>query len=133
VTCVLRALGRGFDPEAFLAGSPFTEATPYQIGQPARGAQTRSGAGFNVTVSEAGFADLEVQIQEAILFLDTHEDELRRLGRFPGVDEVEIDFGIEWRDTSPQTDLFPADLLWRAGALDIGLRITHYLMQQRES
>ena len=133
MTCVLRALGAAFNPEAYLADSPFSEATSYHVGQPARGAQGRSGAGFNVTVSEAGFDDLDVQIQEAIAFLDTHEDELRRLGRFPGVDEMEIDFGIEWRDSSPQTDIFPPDLLWRAGALDIGLRITHYLAQQRES
>jgi hypothetical protein len=133
VTCVLRALGTEFDPEAFLAETTFSDATAYHVGDPGRGAQGRSGGGFNVTVSEAGFGDLDVQIQEAIAFLDTHEDELRRLGRFPGVQEVEIDFGIEWRDSSPQTDLFPADLLWRAGALDIGLRITHYLMQQRES
>lgn len=128
--CVLRAVGAEFNPEAYLAQSPFAQATAYRIGDPARGP---SGAGFNLSVSDAGFADLDVQIQEAIEFLDTHEDELRRLGRFPGVEEVEIDFGIEWRDASPQSDTFPADLLWRAGALDIGLRVTHYLMPQRES
>jgi hypothetical protein len=131
VSCVLRAVGAEFDPDAYLAGSPFPRAASYRVG--ARGAEERTVAGFNVTVSEKGFRDLDAQIEDAIEFLDQHEDELRRLGRFPGVQEVELEFGIEWRDASPQTDAFPPDLLWRAGALDIGLRVTHYLMPQKES
>ena len=90
-------------------------------------------SGFNVTISEADMGDLATQIEEAIAFLDEHEDELRRLGRFEGVEEIEIDFAVEWRDLATQSDWFPPELLWRAGALDIALRVTHYLTPERES
>ena len=59
--------------------------------------------------------------------------ELRRLGSFEGVEEVEIDFAVAWRDLAAQSDWFPPELLWRAGALDIALRVSHYLTQERES
>ena len=63
-------------------------------------------------------------------FLDEYEEELRRLGRFPGVEGVSLDFGIRWREVAAQTDTFPSDLLWRAGALDISLEITHYMVAE---
>jgi hypothetical protein len=49
------------------------------------------------------------------------------------VEELELDFTVAWRDLAMQTDWFPPELLRRAGALDIALRVTHYLPQQRES
>jgi hypothetical protein len=124
-----------FDTEAYLAGSPFKRATRYRRGEPRWPAfeQASRMSGFNVTISEADMGDLATQIDEAIAFLDEHEDELRRLGRFEGVEEIEIDFAVEWRELSTQSDWFPPELLWRAGALDIALRVTHYLVQQRES
>jgi hypothetical protein len=135
MSCVLRAGGMEFDTEAYLAESPFKTASRYRRGDPRWPAldQASRTSGFNVTISDAGVGDLATQIEEAIAFLDEHEDELRRLGRFEGVEEVEIDFAVEWRDLSVQTDWFPPELLWRAGALDIALRVTHYLVQQRES
>jgi hypothetical protein len=132
---MLRAGGAEFDADAYLAASPFGEATRYHRGDPRwpgfKG--THRTSGFKVTVSRAAVADLATQVEEAIAFLDEHEDELRRLGRFDGVEELELDFTVAWRDLAMQTDWFPPELLWRAGALDIALRMTHYLPQQRES
>jgi hypothetical protein len=135
MSCVLRASGAEFDAAAYLADSPFRRATVYGRGDPAwaGAARGRASAGFNVSLGEDDGGGLAAQIDEAIEFLDLHEDELRRLGRFPGVEEVEIDFAIEWRDAAMQTDCFPPELLWRAGALDIGLRVTHYVAQRAES
>ena len=132
---MLRAGGPDFDTDAYLADSPFEHVTRYRRGEPRwpglAGASRTSG--FDVTVSEADMGDLATQIDEAIEFLDKHEDELRRLGRFEGVEEMEIDFAVERRDVAVQAEWFPPELLWRAGALDIALRITHYLALQRES
>jgi hypothetical protein len=77
-----------FDTEAYLAGSPFTHATRYRRGEPRWPAleETSRTSGFNVTISEADMGDLATQIDEAIAFLDQHEDELRRLGRFEGME-----------------------------------------------
>lgn len=134
MSCVLRAKGESFDVAAFLASSPLQAATVYEKGDPlvpgGSPASTRRASGFNLTVSEAGLDDLEGQIHDAVEFLDECEDELRRLGRFPGVEEVSLDFGVRWREVAAQTDSFPSDLLWRAGALDLSLEITHYLVEE---
>jgi hypothetical protein len=135
VSCVLRAGGADFDTDAYLADSPFAHVSRYRRGEPRwpSFSGTSRTSGFSVTISDADVGDLATQVDEAIAFLDQHEDELRRLGRFEGVEEMEIDFAVEWRELAVQTDWFPPELLWRAGALDIALRVTHYLAQQRES
>ena len=124
-----------FDTEAYLAGSPFTNVVRHARGQPQHPGSLKvwMSSGFNVAVSDADLDDLESQIDDAIAFLDEHEDELRRLGGFEGVEKMEIDFAVAWRDLAAQSDWFPPELLWRAGALDIALRVTHYLTQQKES
>jgi hypothetical protein len=124
-----------FDIEAYLADSPFTNVVRHLRGQPQLPGSSKLwlSSGFNVTVSEADMDDLAAQIDDAIAFLDEHEDELRRLGRFEGVDGIELDFAVAWRDLATQSDWLPPELLWRAGALDIALRVTHYLTQERES
>ena len=132
---MFRAGGIEFETEAYLAESPFKQATRYRRGEPRwpAGGQASRTSGFNLSIGEADAGDLAAQIDEAIAFLDENEDELRRLGRFEGVEEMEIDFAVEWRDLATQSDWFPPELLWRAGALDIALRVTHYLTPERES
>lgn len=126
MACVLRAQGAGFDVGAFLAQSPFARHAVPTPKASTPGEDTR--AGFNLTVSTAGFDDLTGQVDDAIGFLDEFEDELRRLGRCDGVSAVSLDFGIRRREVPIQTDAFPPDLLWRAGALDIALEVTHYAL-----
>ncbi len=130
MSAVLRAHGEGFDVELFLAESSLEPDNVYQKGAPVvsdkENGSPRTTSGFSLTVSRADFSDLETQIREAILFLDEYEDELRRLGKFDGVEGISLDFGVERRDVAAQTDVFPSDLLWRAGALDIWIAITHY-------
>lgn len=137
MSCVLRAIGTTFDVDAFLADSGLRPQALFHRGE-ARlpgvpGAPTWSASGFNVGVSEEGFLDLAPQVRDAGRFLNEHEDELRRLGAFPGVEEVCLDFGIARKDAAMQSDVFPADLLWQAGALDIDLVVTHYAVTGEES
>ena len=133
MSAVLRAHGESFDVELFLAESSLKPDNVYQKGASAvpAGADKENGSprrasGFSLTVSHAELTDLETQIREAIIFLDEYEDELRRLGSFDGVEGVSLDFGVKRQDVAVQTDVFPSDLLWRAGALDIWIAITHY-------
>ena len=131
MSCVLRAHGESFDVREFLKESSLQPDTVYEKGDPIvtkRNGSRQPSSGFTISVSQASFSDLEGQIRDAISFLDEYEDELRRLGSFVGVDGISLDFGVQWREASVQTDVFPADLLWRAGALDIWLAVTHYLI-----
>jgi hypothetical protein len=130
VSCVLRAVGTAFDVDGFLRDSPFSGASVFRRGDPRLpgsfdGAR-RAASGFNVEVSGADLDNLTGKTEEATQFIREHEDELRRLGSFPGVEEVCLDFEIRRRDEAAQRDLFPADLLWHTGALDIDLVVTHY-------
>ena len=130
MSAVLRAQGEGFDVELFLAESSLEPDNVYQKGAPVasdkENGSPRTASGFSLTVSQADFSDLEAQIRDAILFLDEYEDELRRLGSFDGVEAISLDFGVQRQEVAVQTDLFPSDLLWRAGALDIWIAVTHY-------
>jgi hypothetical protein len=111
-SCFLRAIGETFDVRRFLADSTLRPDVHPK--------------GFNLAVGQAGFDDLPGQVREAMAFLDVYEDELRRLSAFEGVDQVFLDFGLRLRDVAAQTDVLPAELLWRAGALDIDITVTHY-------
>jgi hypothetical protein len=128
MSCVLRASGTEFDPEAFLVESELRGgANPiYRRGEPRPGGKTWQSSGFHVGVSEAELSDLPGQIRDALNFLSQHEKELQRLGRFEGVEAVCLDFAIDRKDVAIQSDVFDAELLWRAGALDIDLVVSHY-------
>ena len=130
MSCVLRAIGRSFDVDAFLSASAIAPDAVFHRGEPrAPGkpdGEKRAASGFNARIGESDVDDLEGQVQDAVRFLIEHEDELRRLGSFDGVEEVCLEFAIPRRAGAVQSDVLPADLLWRAGALDLDLVVTHF-------
>jgi hypothetical protein len=127
MTCTLRAIGSVFDVDAFLADSDLEGPAVFRRGEPrvppSPGRPTWGASGFNLAVSQSS-GDLDEQVQETVHFLVEREDELRRLGRFPGVEEVCLDFGLGAWNGTDQAAVFPADLLWRVGALDIDLVVS---------
>ena len=56
--------------------------------------------------------------------------ELARLRQEPGVEGMTLDFGIEWRDVAAQFDHLPPTLVRLAGALGLGLEISHYPVEE---
>jgi hypothetical protein len=130
MSCVLRASGRRFAVDEFLAASPLRPEAVFRTGEPVLSARpggpARGTTGFNLEVSSAGGDDLATQVDDATRFLDEFEDELRRLGAFEGVEIVFLDFGVRWTDAAVHIDTLPADLLWRAGALDISITVSHH-------
>jgi hypothetical protein len=95
--CVLRATGAAFDPGAFLSKSTLAGATVHRAGelrlprsQPHGPRHERSG--LTIGVSDAGWADLSSQVEDALNFLIANREELSRLVAFPGVDDVRLDF-----------------------------------------
>jgi hypothetical protein len=122
VSCVLRAIGTDFDVDDFLKDSTLADAVVFHRGEERPAGAKGAASGFNLEIGERR-ADLALLVQAARRFLRQHEDELRRLGSFDGVEEVCLDFTIR-RRAGAQSDVFPADLLWQAGALDIDLVVT---------
>jgi len=124
--CVLRASGDYFDPQGFLTDSAFVPCNVFRKGE--RKAQDRSWttSGFTVVVSEASGDDLAQQIQDAIEFLRMHREEVVRLGRFEGLDGVDLDFGVNRKNGFLQSSYLPPELVTLAGALGVGVEISIY-------
>ena len=81
---------------------------------------------MNLSVSVREFSDLPGQIEDAIHFLSENASELTRLRNFAAVENIELDFPVEDRDTAVQRDFFPAALLSLMGDLQIGMVISRY-------
>jgi hypothetical protein len=131
MSCVLRAAGRTFDVEKYLARSPFRRLAVHRRGEPVPPATKPNGpkrprSGCNIEVSGREFADFAGQVRDAIRFLKGNGAAVRRLRRFPGVDAVTLHFGVVWRDVAAQTDAFPEELVALAGKCALGLCISHY-------
>ncbi len=126
--CVLRASGAKFDVDAFLKSSPFKADVVYRKGQrrrPAsRGAQVASG--FNVVISDSD--DPQEQVQKALAFVHKNRDELLRLVRFGGIDDVILDLACPQKEFVARTARLPAELLTAAGALGIDIDVSFYLV-----
>src|SRR5437879_2204601 len=131
MSCVLRAGGTNFAVNEFLASSAIRPTATFHRGEPRFATSQPNGpklnaSGFNMVASQTDFADIEIQITEAIHFLEQNQMELTRLVAYPGVEEVMLDFGIEERDIAAQTERFPPKLLSILGRLGIWLEFTLY-------
>ena len=131
MSCVLRAVGEDFDADGFLTGSPFKAVRVWHKGEQRR--RKRAGSptvhpdsGFVVDVSNESGDALASQVGDAVVFLESHTDEIERLARFPGFDSAWLDFALWWRDVGAQFDRFPPKLVSLAGRLGLGLELSHY-------
>ena len=135
MSCVLRARGANFAIDDFLAASTLKPIAIFRRGQPQRpkvppGSPIPNESGFHTDVSGADFSNLPVQIADALQFLQQNQGELARLIAFPGVQKVSLDFGIEERDMTAQSERFPPNLLSILGNLGIWLEFTLYPPQE---
>lgn len=76
-------------------------------------------------VSEADFGEFKAQIEDAIVFLQSHREDIKLLMSEPRASGI-LDFATEWRDDVAQFDNFPAPLVREAGNLGLSLELSHY-------
>jgi len=138
MSCTLRAGGRDFDVDSFLANSSLTPCAVFRRGEPKFPASNPNGRAcettcFNVGVSDAEFGDEKNQTQDALMFLKDNEDELKRLAEFPGVEDLQLDFAINIApDAFVQSYCLPPNLLALVGQLGIELCISCYAEPEEE-
>jgi hypothetical protein len=131
MSCMLRAWGRAFDVDQCLSKLSIDATKVYQRGEPRfrtrpTGARQRF-SGFNSVVSGAERNQLARQLREAEQYVRTHARLLRRLRKWPGVEGVELDFGVEWkRDAVVQSSCIPESLVAAAARAGVALEITMY-------
>ena len=128
---VVRAYGKHFDVDKFLAHCTVPVCAVKRLGEPVFPATQPEGrryteSGIHILASEAEFSNFPLQVEEAIAFLRINETQLRRLCTFPGVEITTLDFGIERRDVVFQFDRLPAELLRLTGALGLDIEVSQY-------
>jgi hypothetical protein len=138
MSCILRARGTNFAVDEFLSTSRLKPNVVARRGQPLHpnfppGSPIPNASGFHAVASEADFSRLQVQIAEAVHFLEQNQAELQRLVAFPDVERVSLDFGIEERDIAGQRERFPPNLLRILGNLGIWLEFTLYPQNNPET
>jgi hypothetical protein len=130
MACMLRAWGRTFDVDRCLSKLKLDATKVYRRGEPRLSTRLRARervSGFNAVVSDAERDQLARQLREAERYLRTHSRLLRRLRHWPGVEGVNLDFGVEWKaDAVVQSSRIPEALVAAAGRVGITLEITMY-------
>jgi hypothetical protein len=128
MSCVLRIGGDQLDAD----GLARSIALPnYRIDRKGEPRQLRSRGIFEMStvhfdVSEAAFADLPTQIEDAIAFLTKHAGALSAAIQFPGVERATLDFAVEAKDVAIDSKYLPPELMRRAGELGIGIELSIY-------
>lgn len=80
------------------------------------------------TVSEAGFRELDSQIEDAIAFLRRHKEDIAKLMELPSA-EGWLDFGIADRNHPGQFNRLSPELVCLAGKAGIGLQVSTYWVE----
>jgi hypothetical protein len=134
--CVLRASGRDFDVDEFLANSILKPCAVWRRGESRWKSRPPSDvSGFNLVVSEAPGEDFRAQVKESIAFLTAHHEELAILREAVGNEHSVLDFGVILPDdlVFGQSNVFPAELVRLAGELGLGIELSLYPPGRDES
>lgn len=129
MSCILRVNGQKFDIDRFVEQSSMRVCSSWRKGEArfregSPNAKAHDSSGLNIEVSNADFSEFTNQLEDAIKFLKQSADEIRNLSSFPGVESLELDFGVE---SSPWcVYAFPSELVSLAGAMSIALCISAY-------
>ena len=86
----------------------------------------REASSVVVDVSEAGFDEFALQMEDAVAFLTSEDQQVRRLCSWPGVETATLAFGIARREVAAQTDHLPTEFVRLAGALGLAIEVSHY-------
>jgi hypothetical protein len=129
--CIIAAGGRDFDVDAFLVECTMPVTTTARRGRP-RFPNSKSDSGLHeyssiqISISDADFDNFDLQVAHAIAFLVANVAQLERLCRFPNLEEARLDFGIYKGHATVHCDYLPPELVRAAGAIGLGIEISHY-------
>jgi hypothetical protein len=128
--CGLHISGKNLDPAVAAGFKPYRH---HRIGEPRRPSRPDGPkwetSGFSVAVSDAPWSELKGQLIDACAFLDQYSSEIRALRDSGTVEDMRLDFPVDLRvgdGVAAQFELFPPDLVAKAGALGLGIEISLY-------
>lgn len=129
---VLHIRGTDFDPVPMLELTGLTAYQSHKAGDTfnvgRHKGRPRPDGGLSINVSNAD-GDLAAEIEDAILFLSKHREQLHLMTNDPSVEDARIDFGYFLRigdSCWAQCDYLPPELLKLAGDLNVGIELSLY-------
>ena len=129
MSCVLRIVGKDLRINDLLDIKLETDSF-WSKGEPRFSTnpegEKRKDSGATYLVSDAEFEDFDVQIKEAIEYLNKNKNQIKSIMSLSGIDGSSLDFGIVWRDVAVQCDYFPPELIQIAGELGLGIELSQY-------
>jgi hypothetical protein len=132
MTCVLRVFGATLSIDDLLKLIPLQPSAIWRAGEARLSPKTlnmpsHQDSGFNVTVSDRGMDDLFGQIEDAIGFLRSRDTMMNKLMNYPGVENLELDFGLARRDGGAMISIhLPLNLISEACKFRLSLTISQY-------
>ena len=129
MACMLRLGGKELDVKSLIRSFNLEVSKVWIKGEAKfrnRPDKLNTNSGLNIIVSDAEFNEFSLQKEQAEVYLSDNLEQLKKVVQYQGVDNVYIDFGIEWRDVYIQSDYFPASLVKLAGEIGLGIEITQY-------
>lgn len=130
MSCILRVYGDHLDPDALIRAGGIEPYSLWRIGErrfPASDTSPRNASsGVRYRVSDADFAELDQQIEDAIRYFRENLQALKRISEFNGVEEAVADFGVDLKPPGLASFCFPPELLTLAGEAGVYLMISVY-------
>ncbi len=130
MSCVLRASGEFLDVRALLDGVHLEPNRIWRKGEPRvesrPDGRLNQSSGVTFIVSEADFREFDLQLLDAIGFIDQNRRCLEFMRDFPAVDWFALDFGIELRDAAIHSDILTPEFLLAAASIGVSVELSHY-------
>jgi hypothetical protein len=90
-------------------------------------------SGACIMVSNADFDEFDLQVRDAIAFLELHGSLVAKASCFPGVEHAVFDFAVELREVHfSKSSYLPPRLIQLAAVAGIGVEISHYACSDDE-
>ena len=130
MSCILRVSGEHLDVDALLSSVDLRPDNLWHRGEPRfkskLNGKTHAHSGANFVASHADFCEFQLQIEDAIIFLEDHAEKIAFILAFEGIEHASLDFGIELRDMGTHSDILPPRFLKAAGNSGVTVELSHY-------
>ena len=131
MSCILNIIGKEFDVDNFVLVSKLVPYNISYIGSPRfkskPDGKKHEFTGCSIEVSSAGFGEFNMQVSDAVEFLDDNREKLKLINATKEIEYAYLNFGVDHDDNKFVEGRFlPNELLKIAGELGISIEISTY-------
>ncbi|MFY0254333.1 hypothetical protein ACDQ55_10310 [Chitinophaga sp. 30R24] len=129
--CNLIIAGKNFDISSFLSATRLRVVKKRNKGEPRfplrPNGEKLPYSFLTIKTSKADFTDLNTQVKDILRYLKRHRDQLLRIKKTKGIDQISLDFGIEFSSGKSSMQIFmPVELVSLAAEFGISIQVSVY-------